>query len=173
MTKLATADSDVCIPRTRRRGIALIAVLPFLILGILALIMAGVYTLEIRPQRQHRGLIKNMKGFALDYHNFYGIAQRGPESLDEMKAFLESPDMGRRGFLAGSLVLQRIRDGRIVVVWSADWADVSDELDNYALAWESQTAEDRGLVVRGDGDVVEMTAEDFKAIPKIPARLPE
>jgi hypothetical protein len=95
--------------------------------------------------------------FGSAYHTLSAKKGKAPSGLEELQE--------KRGSFP--TLYQQIQDGQFVVIWNAKFPGRGEENDKYILAFPKSAAEKGGLVLRGGGSWKEMTAEEFKATPKL------
>ena len=70
--------------------------------------------------------------------------------------------------LVAEEVLARLREGEIVVIWSARYPPDDAPRANYLLAFEARTPGSGGYVVQADGLVKHVTAKEFGQYRELP-----
>jgi hypothetical protein len=103
-----------------------------------------------------------LKGLAMDYHNFHEEEGRGPANVEELKQF-SSTALPSSGGLS-----EAIDRGEFVVIWNAALFPAAEENEKYVLGYETKVPESGGLVLFGGGSVRNVSAEEFKTLPPIP-----
>lgn len=157
-------------PQTRR-GLPKIAK-ALIAIGVVAILMCACVVLVWLPNKHRQLLEYDFKKLALLYHEYNAAHDKAPSGLTDLESFIpedqfgiNSPDMydAPRAF-------EMIRDGRFVIIWDAAILSDGDENEKYVLGYESNASEDGGLVMRAGGSVRYVTAEQFKALPRIKTR---
>lgn len=154
-------------PRRSRGNFTKLAwIVPLVAIGIA---IPSYYALVMVPKRQQLLRKHELMKAGLRYHMFYDVNSRPPANLDEFLdyepagayALNQSDDMA--GFA------DRVRKGRITVLWNSMLLKNGGESDQHLLAYESQAADSGGLVLMGGGSVKVVTAEEFATLPRLPA----
>ena len=135
--------------------------LPILVFTALVYVRAEQRNLERKRQIQQLGLM---------YHAFASERGKSPSSLDELQAYKP------KGLLALSypdddnarIAIEIVKDGRLIIIWDAMFAEGGNESDLYVLGYEAHVPTDGGIVLLGGGVVAYQSATAFKAMPKIP-----
>jgi outer membrane receptor for monomeric catechols len=95
----------------------------------------------------------------LAYHN-YNDQNNGPPSkiADLRTASATFPTL-----------YKQVEDGEFIVVWNGILGD-PNENEKVVLGYETAVPEQGGWVLRGGGSAIQMTAEEFRQMPKINTR---
>jgi hypothetical protein len=98
-----------------------------------------------------------MHAFAMAYHEFHAAHDAGPSQLQDLANERESfPNLW-----------QEIVDGRFVVIWNAKLTGDGAENAKYVLAYPKDAEEKGGKVLTAGGTVQELSAEQFRNMPRI------
>jgi hypothetical protein len=101
--------------------------------------------------------------FGLTYHELI-VFRRGPESLEE---FLKLPGMDAYEKQNQKLVSQ-IRSGDLIVIWGATLFETAEENEKHILAYEKQTPEKGGWVIRGGGSAAYLSPKEYQSLSHLP-----
>lgn len=140
-------------------------------LGVLLIAMAVCLT-GCCGARQRLERKRQLFSLAIEYH-WFASSGRSPNGIDEFVQFvttrIENPDpyTSPDSDVIPSAV-ERLRQGELVFVWSADLTTHSDDSDPYVLGYEKISAAEGGFIVSGGGLVRQVSANEFAEIPKIP-----
>src|SRR5262249_57424762 len=93
-----------------------------------------------------------LKQIGLAYHNHVSAANRPPAKADDLAPYLEND----------AKILAALKDGTYVVVWGANFREMTAGTSNTVLGYERDAPKAGGLVLMADGSVKTMTAADFK-----------
>ena len=144
-----------------RNGVLVVAIL--LVLG--GLLYSAV------PERCHRNPLEfALKAFALRYHLFYAEHGRAPTNLQELDDYTPAnpEELTDIGSYDGTLAIDRVRRGEIVVFWNAKFFPSGDKNNEYILGYETSVPTDGGYIVRGGGSVSRVSADEFATMVAIP-----
>jgi hypothetical protein len=141
-------------------------------LGVVAILVAAYVAFVWLPHANRKLLEYDLKKFALLYHEYNAAHDRSPSSLDDLEAFTPEDTLGINPpeTYDAPRAFEMIRSGRFIIIWDAELLPDGDQNEKYVLGYERNASEDGGLVMRAGGSVRYLTAEQFKALPKIKTR---
>lgn len=144
---------------------------------LLMVVLINVYSeMILQPQAKETSTRKDLQKLGLAYHEFHRVFEHSPTSMDELKDFLDNPPPPPKAqgivgpdpvsviVLPDSLIKQ-VREGRVVVIWSAALTDSGQENDQYLLAYTAEIDKNGGLGLTAAGRAIELTAEAFQKFP--------
>ena len=100
---------------------------------------------------------------ALAYHRFAEGEGFPPRGLDDIETERDT----------FPLVYGMIRNGDFVVRWNARLTAIGVENDRCVLGYESRVPSQGGWVLMGGGGRGQVSAGEFRALPLIPAKVPD
>ncbi|MCA9247108.1 MAG: hypothetical protein KDA42_08340 [Planctomycetales bacterium] len=110
--------------------------------------------------------------FAFLYHAFYLAEDRSPQALDELINYV--PDASKlapyHASFVGDFVAERIRSGKLKVVWNADYSVMKNGVnpEGYVLAYETEPAFFNPYVAYADGMVGVVDKQSLNTLLKLP-----
>lgn len=159
-TETSSESSSVAGPR-RFPIVAVVIVAGVILIALVAVVLfRPVANMANQVNRRDLALL------ALWYHEYNGANARSPTNLEELAAFTKGPDQPFRPAEPDDSVLDRIRNGQIVIIWDAKFGS-GEQNDRFVLGYEAKAPTKGGLVIRGGGSVEYMSAKQFNALPKI------
>jgi len=135
-------------------------------LGSACLMLASVFIITGCSGGRDRAIRMNhLKQIGLAYHTYYQDALKGPSKPDDLANHLENDQN----------ILNLMRSGEVVVIWNISFPEVSRMAAGSAgtvLGYEKAVPEKGGFVVFVDGVVKDVTADEFKSLPKATPKTP-
>ncbi|QDV48948.1 hypothetical protein [Gimesia fumaroli] len=156
-----------------------------LVFALLVIVLISVFSEQItQPQSKEPSFKEDLQKLGLAYHEFHRVREQSPASMDELKDFLDNPPPPPKAqgivppdpvavILLPDSLIQQIREGSLVVIWSATLTDSGQENDQYLLAYKADIGENGGLALTAAGRAVELTAEEFKKFPLVQTEQPD
>jgi hypothetical protein len=126
-----------------------------LLLGLL--VAAGCSSSKRGGTEAEKGRADELRELATILPLYSGEHRRGPSKPSDLAPYEAGAPLGYRAVAAGD----------IVVVWGATMAGEGEKSTSTAVvAYEKKTPTEGGFVLLHNGDVKQMTAEEFKNAPK-------
>ena len=161
-------------PETTGRPAVSRVIVGAVVLAAAVILVALVMPTRSRPSRAYLDRIErlnNIKEFGLMYHLYFEEHGYSPSGVSDLQNDTpSSPYTDADDFDRVPQVFEAIERGEFIVVWDAAIAAQAENNSDCVLAYEASASESRGLVLHGDGVVMNMTAEDFNALPLIGTR---
>jgi hypothetical protein len=101
-----------------------------------------------------------------DYASFYADG-RGPSKAEDLGVHLEFVPLGTS--YTESETYKALKAGELVLIWDVNIGEVGETpagTKGTILGYEKDAPTKGGLVLMVNGDIVDMTAEEFQAAPK-------
>jgi hypothetical protein len=125
--------------------------LPLLCSSFAFVLLSGCDAVEQVQQASNRAkMMNNLKDLGLAYHNCHDENNRGPQSWQEAEKYLSTPTSKDELVAAG-----------YVVHWGIKIVDAKGGSSLFVLAYPPDAATNGGTVLKLDGSVQQMTAQEF------------
>jgi hypothetical protein len=122
----------------------------------LFVVVGGVVFL-VRVYQGYQNLTAlDLRQIGLAYLMYADVHDIGPATGDELRPFLE--DLKNKQQL-----INLVKSGQVVLVYQVRPADIKHDPGGYVLGYFKDVPASGGFVIKGNGEVVKMTAEEFKS----------
>ena len=102
---------------------------------------------------------KELSQIGFLYQNYMDINNKAPASAEDL---IKIAGRDRRS----AQVVEAAKSGKYVILWGASNPRNGTNASNTILGYEKDAPSAGGLVLMGDGNVKNMTAEEFQSAPK-------